>query len=112
MPRIRVLPNPALCPGGVEFDARAGVFLCDALLRHGITLEHACDKACACATCHVHVRAGGEALDAPAEEEEDQLDKAWGVDADSRLACQVIVRHADLVVELPRYTRNHAAENH
>ncbi|HMN79985.1 MAG TPA: 2Fe-2S iron-sulfur cluster-binding protein [Burkholderiaceae bacterium] len=108
--RVRVLPHPTLCPDGVAFDARAGRKLVDELLDHGVAIEHACEKVGACATCHVHLREGA-ALVAPADEEEDdQLDAAWGVDAQSRLACRVRVRGAELVVELPRFSRNHARE--
>jgi len=111
MPQVTVLPHPVLCPDGTTFETRKGVFLCDALLRSGIALEHACEKSCACSTCHVIVRQGLDALDPASDEEDDQLDRAWGVQPGSRLACQVIVRQADLVVELPRYTLNLASEH-
>jgi len=110
MPAITVLPHPALCPQGKRFEARQGSFLCDALLHAGIGLEHACEKSCACASCHVIIRDGYDALAAPSEDEEDQLDRAWGVAPGSRLACQVVVRGADLTVELPRYSLNLASE--
>lgn len=110
MPRITVLPHPALCPAGTTFDTAAGASLCDSLLANGIALEHACEKVGACATCHVIVR-GGEASLAPArEDEEDQLDGAWGLTASSRLACRVKIGAQDLAIELPRHSRNHARE--
>lgn len=108
--RVRVLPHPELCPDGLEFDARRGRKLVDALLEHGIEIEHACEKVCACATCHVHLRRVGDGVARADECEEDQLDAAWGVDADSRLACCVRVAGDDLCVELPRHSRNHARE--
>jgi 2Fe-2S ferredoxin len=111
MPQVTVLPHPTLCPEGVRFEARGGAFLCDALLRSGIALEHACEKSCACSTCHVIVREGFDTLTPASDEEDDQLDRAWGVQPGSRLACQVVMRQADLVVELPRYTRNLASEH-
>jgi ferredoxin, 2Fe-2S len=110
MPRITVQPHPVLCPDGSTFDARNGTFLCDALLRNGIGLEHACEKSCACSTCHVIVQSGFDTLAPASEDEEDQLDSAWGSGPNSRLACQVVVRDEDLVLELPRYTRNLARE--
>jgi len=110
MPFVTVLPHPVLCPDGTRFEARIGSFLCDALLRTGIALEHACEKSCACSTCHVIIREGLGALDPASDEEDDQLDRAWGVQQGSRLACQVVLRQADLVVELPLYTRNLASE--
>jgi 2Fe-2S ferredoxin len=108
--RITVLPHLELCPQGLSFDARAGRKLVDELLAQGIAIEHACEKVCACSTCHVHLRQGG-ALVAPADDdEEDELGSAWGLDAQSRLACRVKVAGPELVVELPRHTRNHARE--
>ena len=108
--RIVVLPHPQLCPEGLAFEARGGRKLLDELLARGIAVEHACEKVCACATCHVHMREGRDAVAPPDEEEEDHLDEAWGVDADSRLACCVKVRGDGLVIELPRFSRNHARE--
>lgn len=107
---VTVLAHPQLCPAGLVFQARQGRKLVDELLAHGIAIEHACEKVCACATCHVHLRSGAEFLAAADDEEEDQLGDAWGLDAQSRLACCVKVRGAALVVELPRYTKNHARE--
>ena len=110
MPRITVQPHPVLCPDGSAFEARSGTFLCDALLRNGIGLEHACEKSCACCTCHVIVQAGFDTLAPANDDEEDQLGRAWGCSPNSRLACQVVLREGDLVLELPRYTRNLARE--
>lgn len=107
---ITVLPHPDLCPHGLSFDARPGRKLVDALLEHGIAIEHACEKVGACATCHVHLRAGAEHVAPADDEEEDQLDDAWGLDAQSRLSCCVKVKGPALTVELPRYTKNHARE--
>ena len=112
MPRIKVLPHATLCPDGAEFDAPEGGTLCDALLAHGIAIEHACEKSCACTTCHVVVREGFDALEPAEEKEEDMLDKAWGLEADSRLSCQARVPASGLVLEIPKYTLNHARENH
>ncbi|MGV8891535.1 MAG: ISC system 2Fe-2S type ferredoxin [Burkholderiaceae bacterium] len=111
MPTITIQPHPVLCPNGASFDARSGTFLCDALLRNGIALEHACEKSCACSTCHVIVHQGFDTLAEASEDEEDQLDHAWGCAAQSRLACQVVLGQHDLVLELPRYTVNLAREH-
>ena len=108
---VRVLPHADLCPEGLEFDATQGRKLVDELLKAGIAIEHACEKVCACATCHVHLRSGAEFVAAADDEEEDQLGDAWGLDAQSRLSCCVRVKGPELVVELPRFTRNHAREN-
>ena len=110
MPRFRVLPHAVLCPAGTEFDAPAGETLCDLLLAHGVAIEHACEKSCACTTCHVVLREGFESLAQAEEKEEDLLDKAWGLEATSRLSCQARMADADLVVELPKYTINYERE--
>jgi 2Fe-2S ferredoxin len=110
MPKVKVLPHPSLCPQGAEIDAKPGVSLCDTLLENHIDIEHACEKSCACTTCHVILREGFDEL-APAEEkEEDMLDKAWGLEGTSRLSCQAKVTDADLVIEIPKYTINYERE--
>ena len=110
MPRITIKPHPSLCPDGSSFEIRSGAFLCDALLKNGIALEHACEKSCACSTCHVIVHQGFDSLAPASDDEEDQIDRAWGVAPHSRLACQVVLRQTDLVIELPLYTVNLARE--
>ena len=108
--RIRVLPHADVCPQGAEFEATPGMSICDNLLRHDIDIEHACEKVCACTTCHVIVRGGFDSLAAPEENEEDMLDRAWGLEPRSRLSCQAKVAAADLVIEIPKYSINHAKE--
>ena len=112
MPQIVVLPHPTLCPDGAVIDARSGVSLCDALLDSHVDIEHACEKSCACTTCHVIVREGFNSLNEATETEEDLLDKSWGLEANSRLSCQVILDNDDLVIEIPKYTINQVSENH
>ena len=112
MPRIVVLPHPEICPEGRTFEAEAGVSICDSLLGQGIEIEHACEKSCACTTCHVIVREGFSTLSPSTEDEDDLLDRAWGLTPQSRLSCQAIVDNDPLVIEIPRYTINYAKENH
>jgi ferredoxin, 2Fe-2S len=110
MTEVVVLPHADACPDGKTFDATPGVSLLDNMLEQGIEVEHACEKQCACTTCHVIVREGYESLDDPEEKEEDLLDKAWGLEATSRLSCQAKVRSGDLVIEIPKYTINYERE--
>ena len=112
MPQIVVLPHEVLCPDGAVLEVAAGVSVCDALLENDIEIEHACEKSCACTTCHVIVREGFQSLNEADDKEEDLLDMAWGLEAQSRLSCQAIVASENLVVEIPKYTINHARENH
>ncbi|MGK5010266.1 ISC system 2Fe-2S type ferredoxin [Janthinobacterium sp. MDB2-8] len=110
MPQIVILPHAKLCPDGAVIEAPAGKSICDILLENDIDIEHACEKSCACTTCHVLVREGIESLNEATELEEDMLDKAWGLEAVSRLSCQSIVAEVDLVVEIPKYTINQVSE--
>lgn len=110
MPRIKVLPHAALCPQGAEIEAETGVSICDTLLANHIEIEHACEKQAACTTCHVIVRKGFDSLDDASEKEEDMLDKAWGLEATSRLSCQAKMAQEDLTIEIPKYTINYERE--
>lgn len=110
MPKITVLPHEDVCPAGATVDAEPGISICKTLLEHDIEIEHACELSCACTTCHVIVRKGFESLDPSDEDEDDLLDKAWGLTATSRLSCQAIIKDADLTVEIPKYTINQVKE--
>ena len=111
MPKIKVLPHTTLCPDGAEIEAAPGTSICEALLENDIQIEHACEMSCACTTCHVIVRDGLYSLNEPNEAEEDLLDKAWGLEPESRLSCQSILANEDVTIEIPKYTINHAREN-
>ncbi len=110
MPKIIVLPHEELCPQGALFEVEPGISICDALLQHDVEIEHACEKSCACTTCHVILREGFNSMEPADEIEEDLLDKAWGLEPTSRLSCQAVVTDQDLVVEIPKYTINMAKE--
>ncbi|UDG82326.1 ISC system 2Fe-2S type ferredoxin [Candidatus Vallotia cooleyia] len=113
MPHIVVLPHVELCRDGEMFEAEPGKSICDALLDAGIEIEHACEKSCACTTCHVIVHEGFHALAPSEENEDDLLDRAWGLAATSRLSCQAkIPPDSDLVIEIPQYSINHAKESY
>ena len=112
MPQIIFLPNADHCPEGAVIEAKTGETVLDAALRNGIEIEHACEMSCACTTCHVIVREGFDSLEPSDELEDDMLDKAWGLEPESRLSCQAKVGEEDLVVEIPRYTLNQVSEQH
>ena len=112
MPRITILPHAEYCPEGDTIDAPRGTSLCEAMLDNGIPIEHACEMACACTTCHVVVKQGFDSLGEMDEAEEDLLDRAWGLTPTSRLSCQAIVSDQDVVIEIPKYSINHAKEKH
>ena len=112
MPVIHILPNAEFCPQGDRIEAPAGTSICEALLENGIAIEHACEMSCACTTCQVVVKAGLASLGEMDESEEDLLDRAWGLTPTSRLSCQAILSNSDVTIEIPKYTVNHARENH
>jgi 2Fe-2S ferredoxin len=112
MTQIIFLPHEEICPEGAVIDAEPGTTVIDAALANGIEIEHACEKSCACTTCHVIVREGFESLNEADDTEEDMLDKAWGLQPESRLSCQAVVGDTELVVEIPKYTINMVSENH
>ena len=112
MPKITVLPNPKYCPEGAEFEMATGENLIRGLLSHGVKIEHACEMSCACTTCHVIVREGFNSLNELDESEEDLLDRAWGLEPNSRLSCQAFLAQSDVTVEIPKYSINHAKELH
>ena len=111
MTRVTVLPHDTLCPQGATLEVEPGTSVCDGLLANGIEIEHACEKSCACTTCHVVVREGFGALEPASEKEDDLLDKAWGLELTSRLSCQARVGKTPLAIEIPRYTINLASEH-
>jgi 2Fe-2S ferredoxin len=110
MPKLIVLPHQELCPDGDVIEAKTGDSICDTLLKNHIDIEHACDKVCACTTCHVIVREGFDTIPPSDDLEDDMLDKAWGLSPKSRLSCQSIIQNDDITIEIPKYTINLAKE--
>lgn len=88
-------------------DAELGATVMEIALKNdvnGIVAE--CGGACTCATCLVHVEEVWlEKVGARTPEEEDQLDFAFDVQPNSRLACQITVTDAldGLIVRTPAY---------
>jgi len=110
MPKLIVLPHQEFCPDGDVIEAKNGDSICDTLLKNHIEIEHACDKVCACTTCHVIIREGFDTLPPSDDLEDDMLDKAWGLSPKSRLSCQSIIQNDDITIEIPKYTINLAKE--
>jgi ferredoxin, 2Fe-2S len=112
MPQIVILPHADYCPDGAVLEAAPGATICEALLENDIEIEHACEMSCACTTCHVIVREGMASLNPSDEAEDDLLDRAWGLCPQSRLSCQAVIAQQNLLIEIPKYSINHAKENH
>ena len=112
MPKVTFLPNPDLCPDGVTVDANEGDTICKVALDNNIKIEHACEMSCACTTCHIIVEDGFNNLEDATDDEEDLLDKAWGLEPNSRLGCQVYPVDEVTVIRIPKYTINQVSEDH
>lgn len=110
MPQVIFLPHEKFCPDGLVVEVEPGTNILELAHEHHIEMESACGGVCACTTCHCIVREGFDSLEEADELEEDMLDKAWGLEHQSRLACQVFVGEEDLTIEIPKYTINLAAE--
>lgn len=110
MTKVRILPHSEACPDGAILEIPQGETLCEAMLKSKIPIEHACELSCACTTCHIIVRKGFQSLDEASDKEEDMLDKAWGLESNSRLSCQLVIKDEDLEIELPKYTINMVSE--
>ena len=92
-----------------EVDAPLGLSVLEIAHKHGVDIEGACEGSLACSTCHVIVDpAWIGKLVAPTEDEEDMLDLAFGLEATSRLGCQLVMTETldGLVVRLPAGSRN------
>jgi 2Fe-2S ferredoxin len=100
----RIEVDPARVPYGRT--GQPGSIL-DVALAHGVELDHACGGVLACSTCHVIVRAGVESCGEPSEDELDMLEKAPGLEPNSRLGCQCVPNGTcDVEVEIPQWNRN------
>ena len=101
--------DPAKLEGHLGLDGS----VLDIADTHGVAINHSCGGVCACSTCHVHVLKGGETCSAATENEQDELDKAPGVEMDSRLSCQCVPDGSqDLIVLIPKWNRNQVTEGH
>ncbi|AJQ48985.1 TPA: ISC system 2Fe-2S type ferredoxin [Pseudomonas putida] len=110
MPLVTFLPHEKFCPEGLTVEVEPGTNILELAHDHHIEMESACGGVKACTTCHCIVRKGFDSLEEADELEEDMLDKAWGLEPQSRLGCQVVVGDTDLTIEIPKYSLNHAAE--
>ncbi len=74
-----------------EVEGEVGMTVMELARKHDIPgIEAECGGACSCATCHVYVDDAWTAkTGSPEEMEEDMLDFAFDVRANSRLSCQI-----------------------
>jgi 2Fe-2S ferredoxin len=107
MARIRFEPD------GIEVEVPAGSTILEAARQAGAQVGSACGGVCACSTCHVYVKEGFTALSPPSEREEDIMDKAFDVQANSRLGCQSqLCEDRNYVVVITRESRQAFLDEH
>ena len=93
-------PKVTFLPQHKTVTVTAGSTVLEAAEQHQIPLSHSCGGNLACSTCHVFIHQGAQHLSAASLEEDNMLESAQYVKANSRLACQVHVS-SDLTVEVP-----------
>jgi len=97
MPIVRYLKE------GKEVEVPVGASILQASQESGMPEGYACGGVCACSTCHVYVKKGGELLSEMEDDENDILDKAFDVRSTSRLGCQAKIERDGVVeVEITR----------
>lgn len=107
MPKVRFEAD------GIEVDVPIGTSILEASRAGGAQVGSACGGVCACSTCHVYVKQGLDALAAPDDREEDIMDKAFDVRANSRLGCQSkILRDVNVICEISHESRKAFLDEH
>jgi 2Fe-2S ferredoxin len=107
MPRITFINDQAK-----SIEVQPGTSILDAAKRIHAQVGYACGGVCACSTCHVYVKKGLASLSKQKDREEDILDKAFDVRANSRLGCQSLVGSEDIEVEISRESRQAYFDEH
>jgi len=116
VPITFVMEDPLSLTGSatpeVSLKGGQGESLLEIALDNGINIEHACGGVCACSTCHVYVEKGERDLTESTEAEEDRVEEAPGLQRNSRLSCQCVIRGAGpIVVRVPAWNRNAVKED-
>jgi 2Fe-2S ferredoxin len=108
------VPKVRFEPDGIEIDVPVGTSILEASNKAHSQVGSACGGVCACSTCHVYVKQGLDDLSEAADREEDILDKAFDVKANSRLGCQSKIESEDavIVVEISRESRQAFLDEH
>jgi len=101
MPKLTFLnPHGPRSAGPLAVEVAPGTSILDAAEECGARVGHACGGNLACSTCHVWVHEGLDSLPEVTDKENDIMDKAFDVRAESRLGCQARLAGADVVVEI------------
>jgi 2Fe-2S ferredoxin len=101
MPKLTFLnPRAKGVRDPLTVEAKPGMTILEVAEEHGARVGHACGGNLACSTCHVYVEQGYDSLGEIADKENDIMDKAFDVRAESRLGCQCRLANEDIVVEI------------
>jgi 2Fe-2S ferredoxin len=106
------MPKVTFLPDGNSIDVEPGTSILNAAKKCHAQVGYACGGVCACSTCHVYVKSGGDSLSEQQENEMDILDKAFDVKPSSRLGCQSKVADEDVTVEITRESRSAWFDEH
>jgi len=112
MPTVTFLNDMGADGKPKSIDVPTGTTILEAAKRGHAQVGYACGGVCACSTCHVYVRSGQSSLSARKDREEDILDKAFDVRANSRLSCQAKLSSAPVEVEISRESRRAYFDEH
>lgn len=112
MPTVTFLNDPGPDGKPKSIEVPAGTSILEAAKRAHAQVGYACGGVCACSTCHVYVRSGQATLSPQKDKEEDILDKAFDVRANSRLSCQARLASGSVEVEISRESRRAYADEH
>jgi ferredoxin, 2Fe-2S len=93
-------PQGPFSTGPLVVDAKKGISILEIAEECGARVGHACGGNLACSTCHVYVEQGLDSLPEVSDKENDCMDKAFDVRAESRLGCQCKLGDEDVVVEI------------
>ena len=112
--RTVAVPKVRFEPDGIEIEVPVGTSILEASNKAHSQVGSACGGVCACSTCHVYVKQGLDGLSEASDREEDILDKAFDVKANSRLGCQSKIESEDatIVVEISRESRQAFLDEH
>ena len=95
----------------IECLGAVGENILEIAIENGINIEHACGGVCACSTCHVYLEAGEDACSEPEDDELDRVEEAPGIQINSRLSCQTIIKsEAPITIKVPAWNRNAVKE--
>lgn len=100
MPRV-TFKSPLAGHDDLTVEVDEGTTVLEAAEEVGALVGSSCGGQCACSTCHVYIVEGEDALSEAEEAEEDRLDMAFDVRAESRLSCQMrLTGNQNVVVEV------------